>query len=49
LEEAVAVMTAGTMELVVTVFVEPRLLTITADVVAVVVLIVIVVMTAEVG
>lgn len=37
------------MELVVIVLVEPRLVTIAADVVAVVVLMVIVVMTAEVG
>jgi len=41
--------TAETVELVVTVFVEPRPVTIVVDVVAVVVLIVIVVMTEEVG
>lgn len=44
-----ATVAAGTVELVVTVFVEPRPVTIAADVVAVVVLIVIVVITEEVG
>jgi len=44
-----AMVAAGTVELVVTVFVEPRPVTIATDVVAVVVFIVIVVITEEVG